>query len=129
MTFVSRLTDFHITHTGIFQYLFNLFFVLVAYLDHDTRILGKQNFHKVVFLHFVEVDLHTTFYISETHFKQSCNQTTGRNIMSGKNQSFVYQFLNSKESIAEIFGILYGRYNDCAKAEPPSFNVSKLKSI
>lgn len=55
---------------------------------------------------------------------------------TGKNQSLVHQLLHGKESITEIFGILHARnvvahfaQCDCAKAEPPSFRLSKLKSM
>ena len=69
VAFIGRLTNLHKTYSGIFQYLFYFFLMLVAYLDNNTRVLGKQELHEVVFLHLVEIDFHTTFYIGEAHFE------------------------------------------------------------
>ena len=74
---IGRLTDFDIAYTGIFQYLLDLFLALVADLDNDTRILGKQYLDEVLFLHLVEVDFHTALYIGEAHFEQRSDETAG----------------------------------------------------
>ena len=58
-------------------------------------------------LDFIQVDFHTALHIGKAHFKQCSDKATGRNIMSGKNQSLVDQLLHGKESIAEVFGILH----------------------
>ena len=63
VAFVGRLTDLHEAYACVFQYPLDLFFTFVAHLDHDTRILGKQKFHEVVFLHLVETDFHTAFHV------------------------------------------------------------------
>ena len=110
VTFFSRNTNLHITNTCIFQDLLDFCFVFVCYLNHYTRIFGKQNLHDIVALDLVKVDFHTAFCIGETHFQQGSDQTTGRNIVSGQNQAFVHQFLNCKECIAEVFRILYSRH-------------------
>ena len=89
MTFVGRLTDFDIAYTGIFQYLLDFFLMLVAHLDNDTRVLGKQYLDEVLLFHLVEVDFHTAFYIGEAHFEQRSDKTAGRNVVSGKNKSLV----------------------------------------
>ena len=110
VTFVSRFTQFHETYTCIFQNLLHFILMLVADLDNDTRIFCKQNLNDILFLHIVKADFHTAFYVRETHFEQCGNQTTGRYIVSCKDQSFVDKFLYGKECIAEIFSVLYARY-------------------
>ena len=110
VAFVGRFTQLQVAYACVFQNLLHLFFVLVADLDNNTRIFCKQNLDNILFLHLVEADFHTAFHIGEAHFEQCSDQTTGRNIMSGKNQSFVYQFLYGKESIAEILCVLYARH-------------------
>ena len=109
MTFFCRNTDFDITYTRIFQNLLNFRFVFVGYLNDNTRIFRKQNLHDVVTLNLIEVDFHTTFSIGKAHFQKGSDHTSGRNIMSGKNQFLVYQFLNSEEGVTEVFRILYSR--------------------
>ena len=107
MAFVCRFTEFHITYACIFQDLLYCFLMLVTHLNNDTRILCKQNLDKVLLLDFIQVDFHTALHIGKAHFKQCSDKATGRNIMSGKNQSLVDQLLHGKESIAEVFGILH----------------------
>ena len=53
VAFVGWLTQFDEAYTGIFQDFFHLFFMFIGNLDHDTRILGKENFYHIVFFHFV----------------------------------------------------------------------------
>ena len=110
VAFVSRFTQLYIAYACIFQNLLHFILMLVADLDNDTRIFSKQNLNDILFFHLVEADFHTAFYIREAHFEQCSDQTTGRDIVSCKNQSFVDKFLYGKESITEIFGILYARY-------------------
>ena len=110
VTFFGRHTNLHVTYTCIFQNLLDFCLVLVGYLDNYTRIFGEQNLHDVIALNLVEVDFHTAFCIGKAHFQKGSNQTTGRNIVSGQNQAFVHQFLNSQECIAEVFRILYSRH-------------------
>ena len=69
MTFVGRFTQFHESYACIFQNLFHFFFMLVADLDHDTRIFCKQNLDDILFLHLVEADFHTAFNVGEAHFQ------------------------------------------------------------
>ena len=107
MAFVCRFAELHVTYTCIFQDLLYSFLVLVAHLDNDTRVFCKQNLDKVLLLDFIQVDFHTALHIGKAHFKQCSDKATGRNIMSGKNQSLVDQLLHGKESIAEVFGILH----------------------
>ena len=73
MTFVSRFTQLHIAYAGIFQNLLHFILMLVADLDNDTRIFSKQNLNDILFLHLVEADFHTAFYIREAHFEQCRN--------------------------------------------------------
>ena len=110
MTFFGRFTQLDVTYTGIFENLLHFRFVFVGYLDDNTRIFGKQHFYDVMVCKLVEADFHTAIHIGEAHFQQCRNQTAGRNIVSGQNQSLVDEFLDGQESIAEIFRILYGRY-------------------
>ena len=77
VAFISRLTDFDIANTGIFQYLLDFFLVLVANLDNNTRILGEQYFDEVLLLHLVEIDFHTALYIGKAHFEQRSDKTAG----------------------------------------------------
>ena len=110
MTFFGRCTQFHEADTCIFQDLLHFRFVLVGYLDDDTRIFGKQDLHQIVALDLVQTDFHTSFGIGKAHFQQCSNHTTCRDIVTGQDQSLVDQLLNSQEGIAEVFRILYGRY-------------------
>ena len=107
MTFVCRFAKLHVAYARIFQNLLHCFLILIAHLDNDTRILCKQNLDEVLFLDFIQIDFHTAFHIGEAHFEQGSDKTTGRNVMSGKNQSLADQLLHGKKSIAEVFGILH----------------------
>ena len=110
MTFVRRFTQLDEAYAGIFEDFLHFVFVLVADLDNDTRVFRKQNLHDIRFLHLVKFDFQATFYVGKAHFKQRSDQTTCRNVVSGKNQSFVHQLLYCQESVAEVFGILYTRH-------------------
>ena len=69
MTFFCRNTNLDITYTGFVQNLLYFRFVFVCYLNDNTWVFSKQNLDDIIALNFVEVDFHTTFCVSETHFK------------------------------------------------------------
>ena len=108
--FVRRMSQLEIAHTGIVHDFLELRLMFVGNLHHHTRILSQENLHDVMAAEFVQRDFHTAFHIRETHFEQSGNQTSGRNVMTGQNQTFVYQRLHGIESITEIFRILADRH-------------------
>ena len=110
VTLIGRLTNLHEAYTCVFEYLLHFVLVLVGYLNNDTRVFGKQYLDEVVFLNLVEADFHTAFYVGEAHFEQRGDETACRDVVSGQDEAFVHQFLNGEEGVAEVFGILYGRY-------------------
>ena len=107
---VGGHTNLHVTHTGIVQYLLHTSRILVRHLDDNTRILGKQCLYDVATLQLVEVHIDTAFHVGKAHFQQAGQQTTGRDVVSGHDETFVHQLLYGQESIAEIFGILHRRH-------------------
>ena len=70
MAFVSRFTQLYIAYAGVFQNLLHFILMLVADLDNNTRVFCKQNLDDIFFLHLVEADFQTAFYIREAHFEQ-----------------------------------------------------------
>ena len=44
--------------------------VLVAHLNHDTGILGKQRAHHVIIFEVMEVDVQTALHVGERHLEQ-----------------------------------------------------------
>ena len=104
------MSQLEIAHTGIVHDFLELRLMFVGNLHHHTRILSQENLHDVMAAEFVQRDFHTAFHIRETHFEQSGNQPSGRNVMTCQNQTFVYQRLHGIESITEIFRILTGRH-------------------
>ena len=110
VAFFAGDTQLDIADTGIFEDFLHFRSVLVGYLDDDTRIFGEEGLHDVVFLQLVEIDLHTAFRVGKAHFEQGRDETTGRNVVTGQEETLMDQFLNSEERIAEIFRILDGRY-------------------
>ena len=54
--------------------------------ERKLQLLGKASFNVKMC---IRDSFHTAFYIREAHFEQCSDQTTGRDIVSCKNQSFV----------------------------------------
>ena len=103
----TRSTYLAVTNAGILQNLLHAGSIAVANLYYDTRVLGKEHLHDVAFLYLVEVDVKTTLGVCKTHLKETGDDTTCRDIVSGKYQAFANHLLYCHESISEVFRILY----------------------
>ena len=78
--------------------------MFVGHLYDNARILGKEDFHDVVSLKAVEVDLQSSPRIGETHFQQGGDEASGADVVSSQNESSADAVLNGIEGIAEVFG-------------------------
>ena len=58
----------------------------------------------------MQVDVHTTLGICETHLKQCGNHTTGTDIVTCHNPSLGNHLLNSIEGISKVLCILHCRH-------------------
>ena len=81
----------------------------IAYLDDNTWVLGEESLDDVGICDVVEVDLHTTLYIGECHLEESCNQTTGTDIVTSHYPTAVDEFLYGVEAVNEVLWVLDGR--------------------
>ena len=84
-------------------------FVLVGHLNDDTGILGKEQLDQVVLAKFVETDFHTAFGIGKTHFEQAGDKTTGRNVVTGQEQTAFDELLHRVKGVTEILGVGHRR--------------------
>ena len=105
MTLFARYTNLHETDTGIVKYRLHAALVLVGNLDYQCRVLGKEKFHDILLDNTVEVNFHTAGRVRETHLKESCDETTGRYIMTCHYKALINKFLHSIECLGEIFGV------------------------
>ena len=108
---LNRIANLGKTDATILEELTQFELMLVFHLDDDTRILGKECLHDVaVGTNIVQVDVHSTPIVGETHLQQCGNQSTGRNVMSGYNPSLLNELLYGIEAIGKILRILHRRH-------------------
>ena len=107
---IRRSTDFSIAYASIFEYFLHAWSVSVRYLDDDTRVFCEQYLNYIVAIDLVEVEIKTALSVSEAHFQESSDKTTGRDIVTSEDKTFVDELLNSDESIAEVLSILHSRH-------------------
>ena len=81
----------------------------IAYLDDNTWVLCEESLDDVGICDVVEVDLHTALYVGECHFEESCNQTTGTDIVTSHYPTTVDEFLYGIETVNEVLWVLDGR--------------------
>ena len=83
--------------------------LVVRYLNKHTRVLCKEGCKNILALEVAEVNLQTAFSISKAHLKQSCDDTTGTDVVACEQHTLVNQLLYGREAINEIFRILNRR--------------------
>ena len=105
----SWITNLGITDTVLIEECFQLVLVGIAYLDDNTWVLCEESLDDVGICDVVEVDLHTALYVGECHFEESCNQTTGADIVTSHYPTTVDEFLYSVEAVNEVLWVLHGR--------------------
>ena len=103
----ARTADVNITDSCSLKELLDLRAILVGNLNHDARVLCKEELHQVVAFHLVEVYLESAFCICEAHFQQTSDETACRDVVTGKNKPLLNQVLNGVEGIAEVLRITY----------------------
>ena len=75
--FVADFTDVLECYAGLVERFLNSVKLRVCNLKHDSRVFGKEYLHHVGIVELVEADVHTTLDVTEVHFKQSGEETTG----------------------------------------------------
>ena len=105
----SWITNLGITDTVLIEECLQLVLVSIAYLDDNTWVLCEESLDDVGICNVVEVDLHTTLYVGECHLKESCNQTTGTDIVTSHYPTAVDELLYGVEAVNEVLWVLYGR--------------------
>ena len=110
VTFIGGYTQLDVAYAGVIENLLYTRCIVVAHLDDYTRVLGKECLHDIGANQLVQADLHTALYVGKAHLQQGGNQTAGRDVVTSHYQPFVDQLLYGHEGIAEVFGVLHGRY-------------------
>ena len=109
-TLVARATDIGISDSCLFKNLLHLRAILVRHLYHDARILCKEELHKVVAFHLVQVDVESSLCIGEAHLQQASDETACRDVVTGKDEALLNQVLHGVEGIAEVLCITHRRH-------------------
>ena len=103
------LTDNSEAYASLFEDSLYASGIVLSYLNKHTRVLSEEHLHDILLLEHAEVDLHTTLGVGEAHLEQCGNHTTGRDVVTSHEETFVHELLHSDEGVAEIFCI-YSRY-------------------
>ena len=101
------LTDNGEAYTSLFEDSLYASGIVLSYLNKHTGILGEEHLHDILLLEHAEVDLHTTLGVGEAHLEQCGNHTTGRDVVTSHEETFVHELLHSDEGVAEVLSI-YG---------------------
>ena len=82
----------------------------VMYLYDHAGVLRKEVLDDVTILQTVEVDVHTSRLVGEGHLQQGRDDTTGRDVMTSHDPSFLDELLQDIEGITEIIRIFHHRH-------------------
>ncbi len=107
----SRTADWEIFHSGFIKNLFNRFLGRIGNLNENCGILGKENLHEVGFAICAEavgVDFKTALGVGKDHFKESCGQTAGADVMEGKQLAAFHELLHGVKSGGKFGRVLNG---------------------
>ena len=110
LTLCNRLTDFHEAHTCLIQQILHDLLVGVLHLNNHTRVLCKEQLHRVALIDAVEVHLDAAFLVGEGHLQKGGDETTGTDVVTCQEKSLLHQVLHGQEGITEIFRILHCRH-------------------
>ena len=110
LTLLNRLTYFHEAHTCLIQQILHSLLVGVLHLNNHTRVLCKEQLHRVALVDAVEVHLDAALLVGKCHLQKGGDETAGTDIVTSQKQFLLHQLLHSQESIAEVFWILHGRH-------------------
>ena len=81
--------------------------VFVAHLDNNTGVLGEERLYDVsVLTEVVQVDVQAALRIGEAHLQQAGDETTGRDVVTSHDPSFLNELLDGHEGVGKIFGIV-----------------------
>ena len=105
-----RISNLSEAYPSIIEECLQLILMLVANLDHHTRVLGEECLYDVCRLQVVEVDVKSALCICEAHLKQCCDKSTCRDIVSCHYPSALYEFLYGVEALHEVIRILHRRH-------------------
>ena len=105
MAFLARNTDFNEADASLIENLLHTALVLVCNLDNQCRVLGEEKFHDILLNDIVEVNLHTAGCICKTHLKECCDETTGRDVVTGHDKTLLHKLLYSIECLGEILRV------------------------
>ena len=104
VAFVAGFRNLHACHSGSVQHFKETFLVGVSHLHHHAGILGEEDAHEVCVAELGEIYVQTAFHTSEAHFQETGDETTGGDVVTCQEKTFLYKLLHGVEGIAEIFG-------------------------
>ena len=104
VAFVAGFRNLHACHSGSVQHFKEAFLVGVSHLHHHAGILGEEDAHEVCVAELGEIYVQTAFHTSEAHFQETGDETTGGDVVTCQEKTFLNKLLHGVEGIAEIIG-------------------------
>ena len=105
------IADLGKTNATVLEEFAQVELMVIAHLNHHTRILGKECLHHIaVSTDVVQVDVHTATCVGKAHLQERGNQSAGRDVMTSHDPSFLDEFLDGIEAIGKIFSVLHCRH-------------------
>ena len=95
--------------TGLVKYRFGALLVDVANLNYNCRVFSEQDAGEVFLtkahLEAVGIEIYTSFYVGEAHFKKGRHKTACANVVNGIDISLTHKSLNGIEVLLKMSGI------------------------